>query len=190
MAHENAHQLYGSTSKSSCVPSASRSSWSFESSSANDSLNLSSATKPRGISNRKLLRGVRGQYLADALMVWDCYARAPRIDYPLLLRFENCDYVASAQNHELAIESQAGDICAVSPDQLPFVCIDKRGAAKPSSQDDCLVWLPARQFSPAIGQQVINVYMDAQGATIIVLEDCYIRLKSHGPQVDVFLSRF
>lgn len=170
MARESARQLYGSTNKSSCVPGAGK--------------------KLSRNRSRKDLRGLQGQYLADALMVWDCYERAPRTDCPILLRFENGDYVASSYEQELVIEPQAGDICSTAPRPALAADAARLDDADCAAQDDCLVWLPAREFSAALGQQVVNVFVDSQEATVIVLEDCYLRLKPQGSSVDVFLSRY
>lgn len=181
MAHESARQLYGSTSKSSCVPGAS---------SARRSHASPGVALAHTASKKKSLNSLCGQYLADVLTVWDCYERAPRSDYPLLLRFENNDYVAASHNRELVIEPQAGDICFRAPEHGSMGTVGASRSAHSRPQDDSLVWLPAREFSSALGQQVINAFVDAQNATVIVLEDCYLRLKPQGPTVDVFLSRY
>lgn len=195
MARENARQLFGSTNKSSCVPSGFPS---YAHSDAGEQTACSRAARSCGIpaavahssSSKSLSRGLCGQYLADALMVWDCYERAPRTDCPILLRFENCDYVASSHNQELVMEPQRGGTFAVTSEQVNLESLSVPDDLHSRAQGDCLVWLPAREFSSALGQQVINVFNDTQGAAVIVLEDCYIRLKPAGSTVNVFLSRY
>lgn len=90
---------------------------------------------------------VAGQYLADALTVWDCYADQELEGAPLLLRFEDFDMVFSAgQEGDLAFwqGSVGTSHAAKAADGGRTEAIDSRF---------CPAWVPAPALSGVIGEQ-------------------------------------
>ena len=181
MARKNARTLYGSTDRSSCVPSALR----------------ETAIPPLG--------NLAGQYLADALTVWECYANAPAEGAPLLLRFEEFDLAlyryARARMCASARESHGSEAPGshallertnarvFTCGNLAFACgaVDTsqhpKPAAETSSRADgestCPAWVPEPSLACLIGQQVKRATIVDEELRV-EFEECVLRISCEG----------
>lgn len=84
-------------------------------------------------------------YLADVLMVWDCYEQCWIEDAPIVLRFENIDVLVP------------NDSCAELNASI-FQCCDEglNGVigAHAKEADDCLCWLHRKIGADGIGAKM------------------------------------
>ena len=99
----------------------------------------------------RAFEGIPGQYLADALSVWDSYRGAWLSGAPTVLRFEECDIVASRSAHNSLAFWQG----ALDTDRRVEV-------ADPLLNKDladrfCPTWRSNPSFSPIIGMQALQV---------------------------------
>ena len=156
MALQGAHQLFGDTDESSCVPDA--------------------ACAPRRPGAREASASPEvfpwGDYLADAFIAWDFYAAAPIPDAPFVLRFSEGDLVAyRALDGELAVWAGAVDT------SLPPASLRR------DVEDCCPAWVVAGPLSCAFGQRACRVFRAAKDEYVIELEECNICLLLEGGMV-------
>ena len=124
MALQGAHQLFGDTDESSCVPDAACAPRRSGAREASDAPDVPDAACAIGMPDEayKLKASWMldapsspevfplGDYLADAFIAWDFYADAPIPDAPFVLRFSEGDLVAyRALDGELAVWAGAVD---------------------------------------------------------------------------------
>lgn len=139
MAQQNAHTLYGGTNEASCVPDASP------------------------IGNAFPV----GDYLADTLMLWECYENKPAEGAPLVLRFETCDLVIQPSRSN----------------KLQFSLIAANAATPPpTSEDACLAWMPAAAFAETLGQKVLEAHFEESECSI-KLEEYTVHIKAKNGSV-------
>ena len=113
-----------------------------------------------------------GDYLADAFIAWDFYADAPIPDAPFVLRFSEGDLVAyRALDGELAVWAGAVDT------SLPPASLRR------DVEDCCPAWVVAGPLSCAFGQRACRVFRAAKDEYVIELEGCSIRLLLEGGMV-------
>ena len=174
MALQGAHQLFGDTDESSCVPDAAcapRRSGAREASDAPDVPDAACAIgMPDEACKLKASQMLDapsspevfplGDYLADAFIAWDFYADAPIRDAPFVLRFSEGDLVAGAVDTSLPPASLRRDV-----------------------EDCCPAWVVAGPLSCAFGQRACRVFRAAKDEYVIELEGCSIRLLLEGGMV-------
>lgn len=113
-----------------------------------------------------------GDYLADAFIAWDFYADAPIPDAPFVLRFSEGDLAAyRALDGELAVWAGAVDT------SLPPASLRR------DVEDCCPAWVVAGPLSCAFGQRACRVFRAAKDEYVIELEGCSIRLLLEGGMV-------
>lgn len=186
MALQGAHQLFGDTDESSCVPDAAcapRRSGAREASDAPDAPDAACAIGMLGeaceLKASQMLGAPSspeafplGDYLADAFIAWDFYADAPIPDAPFVLRFSEGDLVAyRALDGELAVWAGAVDT------SLPPASLRR------DVEDCCPAWVVAGPLSCAFGQRAGRVFRAAKDEYVIELEGCSIRLLLEGGMV-------
>lgn len=201
MALQGAHQLFGDTDESSCVPDAAcapRRSGAREASDAPAVPDAACALERLGVPDApdaacaigmpgeacelkaSWMLGAPsspevfplGDYLADAFIAWDFYADAPIPDAPFVLRFSEGDLVAyRALDGELVV-------CAGSMDtSLPPASLRR------DAEDCCPAWVVAGPLSCAFGQRACRVFRAAKDEYVIELEECSIRLLLEGGMI-------
>lgn len=184
MKQGNARVLYGSTDNSGVVPSevvlqaagaaasgaqVAPGATAAEATLAGAGAPAASATQAAlataASSTMSALNCVPGETLADVLELWDCRADKAVQGGKLVVRFENTDLLCQP-NETPTPECYLGVVDTTEMDAI-------RGVA----------WLPSRSLSAAMGQQVINAFLDGKGALVFVLEDCFIRVSSCNGQL-------
>ena len=99
----------------------------------------------------RAFEGIPGQYLADALSVWDSYRGAWLSGAPTVLRFEECDIVASrSARNSLAFWQGALDTDRRVEMTDPLL-------NKDLADRFCPTWRSNPSFSPIIGMQALQV---------------------------------
>lgn len=201
MALQGAHQLFGDTDESSCVPDAAcapRRSGALGVSDEPDVPDAACALERLGapdVPDAACAIGTSGEacelkaswmlgapsspeafplgdYLADAFIAWDFYADAPIPDAPFILRFSEGDLVAyRALDGELAVWVGAVDT------SLPPASLRR------NAEDCCPAWVVAGPLSCAFGQRACRVFRTAKDEFAIELEGCSIRLSLEGGMV-------
>lgn len=186
MALQGAHQLFGDTDESSCVPDAACAPRRSGARGVSDEPAVPDAACAIGMLGEacKLkaswMLGAPsspevsplGDYLADAFIAWDFYADAPIPDAPFVLRFSEGDLVAyRALDGELAVWAGAVDT------SLPPASLRR------DVEDCCPAWVVAGPLSCAFGQRVHRAFQAAKGEYTIELEECSIRLSLEGGMV-------
>ncbi|MDY3128410.1 MAG: hypothetical protein SOW20_00065 [Berryella intestinalis] len=112
---------------------------------------------------RQLDASLRGSYLADVLIGWDCFKQEPLQGAPLVLRFESCDLLFRAEENELALEFETED--TLNPEMLAS-----------DNRDVCPTWIPLERLSDTLGCRVIGIHQVNGSKYIIELEECSIRI--------------
>lgn len=186
MALQGAHQLFGDTDESSCVPDAACAPRRSGARGVSDEPAVPDAACAIGMSGEACeLKASRmlgapsspevsplGDYLADAFIAWDFYADAPIPDAPFVLRFSEGDLVAyRALSGELAVWAGAVDT------SLPPASLRR------DVEDCCPAWVVAGPLSCAFGQRVHRAFQAAKDEYTIELEECSIRLSLEGDTV-------
>lgn len=186
MALQGAHQLFGDTDESSCVPDAacalerlgapgrSSSPDALDASRANgmpgEACKLKASWMLDAPSSPKVFP--LGDYLADAFIAWDFYADAPIPDAPFVLRFSEGDLVAyRALDGKLAVCAGAVDT------SLPPASLRR------DAEDCCPAWVVAGPLSCAFGQRACRAFRTAKDEYVIELEECNICLLLEGGMV-------
>lgn len=201
MALQGAHQLFGDTDESSCVPDAAcaprrsgargvsdepdvpDAACALERLGAPDAPDAACAIGMPGEACKLKASWMLdapsspevfplGDYLADAFIAWDFYADAPIPDAPFVLRFSEGDLVAyRASGGELAV-------CTGSVDtSLP------PAGLHPDAEGCCPAWVVAGPLSCAFGQRVHRAFQAAKDEYTIELEECIVRLTLEGSTV-------
>lgn len=201
MALQGAHQLFGDTDESSCVPDAAcaprrsgargvsdepdvpDAACALERLGAPDAPDAACAIGMPGEACKLKASQMPdapsspeafplGDYLADAFIAWDFYADAPIPDAPFVLRFSEGDLVAyRALDGELVV-------CAGSVDtSLPPASLRR------DAEDCCPAWVVAGPLSCAFGQRACRVFRAAKDEYVIELEECNICLLLEGGMV-------
>lgn len=186
MALQGAHQLFGDTDESSCVPDAACAPRRSGARGVSDEPAVSDAACAIGMLGEACeLKASQmpdapsspevsplGDYLADAFIAWDFYADAPIPDAPFVLRFSEGDLVAyRALDGELVV-------CAGSVDtSLPPASLRR------DAEDCCPAWVVAGPLSCAFGQRACRVFRAAKDEYVIELEECSIRLLLEGGMI-------
>lgn len=180
MALQGAHQLFGDTDESSCVPDAA---CALERLGVPDAPDAACAIGMPGEAcelKASWMLGAPsspeafplGDYLADAFIAWDFYADAPIPDAPFVLRFSEGDLVAyRALDGELAVWAGAVDT------SLPPASLRR------DVEDCCPAWVVAGPLSCAFGQRACRVFRTAKDEYVIELEGCSIGLSLEGGTV-------
>lgn len=201
MALQGAHQLFGDTDESSCVPDAAcapRRSGARGVSDEPDVPDAACALERLGVPDAPdaaCAIGMSGEVcelkaswmldassspeafplgddLADAFIAWDFYADAPISDAPFVLRFSEGDLVAyRALDGKLAVCAGAVDT------SLPPASLRR------DAEDCCPAWVVAGPLSCAFGQRACRVFRAAKDEYVIELEECSIRLSLEGDTV-------
>lgn len=186
MALQGAHQLFGDTDESSCVPDAACAPRRSGAGGVSDEPAVPDAACAIGMLGEACeLKASRmldapsspevfplGDYLADAFIAWDFYADAPIPDAPFVLRFSEGDLVAyRALNGELAVCAGAVDT------SLPPASLRR------DAEDCCPAWVVAGPLSCAFGQRACRVFRAAKDEYVIELEECNICLLLEGGMV-------
>ena len=187
MALQGAHQLFGDTDESSCVPDAACAPRRSGARGVSDepavpdaaacaigmpgeACKLKASQMPDAPSSPEAFP--LGDYLADAFIAWDFYADAPIPDAPFVLRFSEGDLVAyRALDGELAVGAGAVDT------SLPPASLRR------DVEDCCPAWVVAGPLSCAFGQRACRVFRAAKDEYVIELEGCSIRLLLEGGMV-------
>lgn len=165
MALQGAHQLFGDTDESSCVPDAA-----CAIGMPGEACKLKASQMPDAPSSPEAFP--LGDYLADAFIAWDFYADAPIPDAPFVLRFSEGDLVAYRElDGELAVGAGAVDT------SLPPASLRR------DVEDCCPAWVVAGPLSCAFGQRACRVFRAAKDEYVIELEGCSIRLLLEGGMV-------
>lgn len=179
MALQGAHQLFGDTDESSCVPDAAcapRRSGARGKLDAPDEPDAARAIRTPGETWEPKASWMLdapsspeafplGDDLADAFIAWDFYADAPISDAPFVLRFSEGDLVAyRALDGKLAVCAGAVDT------SLPPASLRR------DAKDCCPAWVVAGPLSCAFGQRACRVFRAAKDEYVIELEGCSIRL--------------
>lgn len=198
MVQGNAHFLYGNTDSSSCVPDACAfgfgSGFSFGTSASLvcdiDSNLALSASLRRPL--HQAFNDALGQYVADVLVVWDCYSKRRMEHTPLLLRFEDFDFLIAADRAgNLSFLQGAVDTSAqirVAATQAMDVCNESDGFSRRSnsakysieSADDerfCPIWISATDFADLAGRRVAHVVQSDDKNMTIQFEKGTLHLK-------------
>ena len=178
MALQGAHQLFGDTDESSCVPDAACAPERPGARGKLDAPNEPDAACAIGAPGETCelkaswMLGAPsspeafplGDDLADAFIAWDFYADAPISDAPFVLRFSEGDLVAyRALGGELA------------------VCVG--ASLRRDAEDCCPAWVVAGPLSCAFGQRACRAFRTAKDEYVIELEGCSIRLSLEGGTV-------
>lgn len=186
MALQGAHQLFGDTDESSCVPDAACAPRRSGARGVSDEPAVPDAACAIGMLGEacKLKASQMldapsspeafplGDYLADAFIAWDFYADAQIPDAPFVLRFSEGDLVAyRALDGELAVWAGAVDT------SLPPASLRR------DVEDCCPAWVVAGPLSCAFGQRACRVFRAAKDEYVIELEGCSIRLLLEGGMV-------
>ena len=186
MALQGAHQLFGDTDESSCVPDAACAPRRSGARGVSDEPAVPDAACAIGMSGEVCELKASwmldapsspeafplGDDLADAFIAWDFYADAPISDAPFVLRFSEGDLVAyRALGGELAV-------CAgVVDTSLPPASLRR------DAEDCCPAWVVAGPLSCAFGQRACRAFRAARDEYVIELEGCSIRLSLEGGTV-------
>ena len=186
MALQGAHQLFGDTDESSCVPDAACAPRRSGARGVSDEPAVPDAACAIGISGEvcelkaSWMLGAPsspeafplGDDLADAFIAWDFYADAPISDAPFVLRFSEGDLVAyRALDGKLAVCAGAVDT------SLPPASLRR------DAEDCCSAWVVAGPLSCAFGQRACRAFRTAKDEYVIELEGCSIRLSLEGGTV-------
>ena len=186
MALQDAHQLFGDTDESSCVPDAACMPERPGAHGKSDEPAVPDAACAIGMSGEvcelkaswmlgapsALEAFPLGDYLADAFIAWDFYADEPIPDAPFVLRFAEGDLVANrASGGELAVCAGAVDT------SLPPASLRR------DAEDCCPAWVIAGPLSCAFGQRACRAFRTAKDEYVIELEGCSIRLSLEGGTV-------
>ena len=186
MALQGAHQLFGDTDESSCVPDAACAPRRSGARGVSDEPAVPDAACAIGMSGETwepkaswMLDAPSspeafplGNYLADAFIAWDFYADAPISDAPFVLRFSEGDLVAyRALDGKLAVCAGAVDT------SLPPASLRR------DAEDCCPAWVVAGPLSCAFGQRACRAFRAARDEYVIELEGCSIRLSLEGGTV-------
>ena len=186
MALQGAHQLFGDTDESSCVPDAACApgrSGAHGTSDAPDEPDTACAIGVLGEAcelKASWMLGAPsspeafplGDDLADAFIAWDFYADAPISDAPFVLRFSEGDLVAyRALDGKLAVCAGAVDT------SLPPASLRR------DAEDCCPAWVVVGPLSCAFGQRACRAFRTAKDEYVIELEGCSIRLSLEGGTV-------
>ena len=186
MALQGAHQLFGDTDESSCVPDAACAPGRPGARGVSDEPAVPDAACAIGAPGETCeLKALwmldassspeafpLGDYLADAFIAWDFYADAPISDAPFVLRFSEGDLVAyRALDGKLAVCAGAVDT------SLPPASLRR------DAEDCCPAWVVAGPLSCAFGQRVCRAFRTAKDEYVIELEGCSIRLSLEGDTV-------
>ena len=186
MALQGAHQLFGDTDESSCVPDAACAPRRSGARGVSDESVVPDAACAIGMSGgacelkASWMLGASsspeafplGDDLADAFIAWDFYADAPISDAPFVLRFSEGDLVAyRALDGKLAVCAGAVDT------SLPPASLRR------DAEDCCSAWVVAGPLSCAFGQRACRAFRTAKDEYVIELEGCSIRLSLEGGTV-------
>lgn len=186
MALQGAHQLFGDTDESSCVPDAAYAIGMQGAPGRSSSPDAPDAACAIGMPGEACELEASwmldapsspevfplGDYLADAFIAWDFYADAPIPDAPFVLRFSEGDLVAyRALDGELAVWAGAVDT------SLPPASLRR------DVEDCCPAWVVAGPLSCAFGQRACRVFRAAKDEYVIELEECNICLSLEGGTV-------
>lgn len=186
MALQGAHQLFGDTDESSCVPDAACAPRRSGARGVSDEPAVPDAACAIGMSGEvcelkaSWMLGAPsspeafplGDDLADAFIAWDFYADAPISDAPFVLRFSEGDLVAyRALDGKLAVCAGAVDT------SLPPASLRR------DAEDRCPAWVVAGPLSCAFGQRACRAFRTAKDEYVIELEGCSIRLSLEGGTV-------
>mgnify|MGYP004543450271 FL=1 len=186
MALQGAHQLFGDTDESSCVPDAACAPRGSGARGVSDEPAVPDAAHAIGMSDEACeikaswMLGASsspeafplGDDLADAFIAWDFYADAPISDAPFVLRFSEGDLVAyRALDGKLAVCAGAVDT------SLPPASLRR------DAEDCCPAWVVAGPLSCAFGQRACRAFRTAKDEYVIELEGCSIRLSLEGGTV-------
>ena len=186
MALQGAHQLFGDTDESSCVPDAACAPRRSGARGVSDEPAVPDAACAIGMPGEACELKASwmldapsspevfplGDYLADAFIAWDFYADAPIPDAPFVLRFSEGDLVAyRALDGELAVWAGAVDT------SLPPASLRR------DVEDCCPAWVVAGPLSCAFGQRACRVFRTAKDEYVIELEECNICLLLEGGMV-------
>lgn len=186
MALQGAHQLFGDTDESSCVPDVACAPRRSGARGVSDEPAVPDAACAIGMSGEvcelkaSWMLGAPsspeafplGDDLADAFIAWDFYADAPISDAPFVLRFSEGDLVAyRALGGELAVCAGAVDT------SLPPASLRR------DAEDCCPAWVVAGPLSCAFGQRACRAFRTAKDEYVIELEGCSIRLSLEGGTV-------
>lgn len=114
---------------------------------------------------------LRGTFLADALVEWECYQQKPLENGPLVLRFETCDVSFSAEAGMLSL--------AAGP-------VDTR--ACPAGPNTCATWIPDASLASALGQKVLGAARLTPSSFEVHLEECCILIKAQDGHVASSIS--
>lgn len=186
MALQGAHQLFGDTDESSCVPDAACAPRRSGARGVSDEPAVPDAACAIGMSGgacelkASWMLGASsspeafplGDDLADAFIAWDFYADAPISDAPFVLRFSEGDLVAyRALDGKLAVCAGAVDT------SLPPASLRR------DAEDCCPAWVVAGPLSCAFGQRACRAFRTAKDEYVIELEGCSIGLSLEGGTV-------
>lgn len=186
MALQGAHQLFGDTDESSCVPDAACAPRRSGARGVSDEPAVPDAACAIGMSGEVCELKASwmldapsspevfplGDYLADAFIAWDFYADAPISDAPFVLRFSEGDLVAyRALDGKLAVCAGAVDT------SLPPASLRR------DAEDCCPAWVVAGPLSCAFGQRACRAFRTAKDEYVIELEGCSIGLSLEGGTV-------
>ena len=186
MALQGAHQLFGDTDESSCVPDAACTPERPGAHGKPDAPDEPDAACAIGVPGEMCALKAScmldapsapeafplGDYLADAFIAWDFYADAPISDAPFVLRFSEGDLVAyRALDGKLAVCAGAVDT------SLPPASLRR------DAEDCCPAWVVAGPLSCAFGQRACRAFRTAKDEYVIELEGCSIRLSLEGGTV-------
>ena len=186
MALQGAHQLFGNTDESSCVPDAACAPRRSGARGVSDEPAVPDAACAIGVPGETCelkaswMLGAPsspeafplGDYLADAFIAWDFYADAPISDAPFVLRFSEGDLVAyRALDGKLAVCAGAVDT------SLPPASLRR------DAEDCCPAWVVAGPLSCAFGQRACRAFHTAKDEYVIELEGYSIRLSLEGGTV-------
>ena len=186
MTMQGAHQLFGDTDESSCVPDAACAPRRSGARGVSDESVVPDAACAIGMSGgacelkASWMLGASsspeafplGDDLADAFIAWDFYADAPISDAPFVLRFSEGDLVAyRALDGKLAVCAGAVDT------SLPPASLRR------DAEDCCPAWVVVGPLSCAFGQRACRAFRTAKDEYVIELEGCSIRLSLEGGTV-------
>ena len=186
MALQGAHQLFGDTDESSCVPDAACAPRRSGARGVSDEPAVPDAACAIGMSGEvcelkaSWMLGAPsspeafplGDDLADAFIAWDFYADAPISDAPFVLRFSEGDLAAyRALDGKLAVCAGAVDT------SLPPASLRR------DAEDCCPAWVVVGPLSCAFGQRACRAFRTAKDEYVIELEGCSICLSLEGGTV-------
>ncbi len=90
-------------------------------------------------------------YLADVLMVWDCYEQAWVEETPIILRFENVD-VLIQRPEDISNDADRSFIALGSEAEI----LEKEKPCE-ASVDACICWRRAEDLSFLIGRKIKGI---------------------------------